>query len=717
MSQPDPASSHIVRFSHFELDLRSGELSSNGRRRTLPEQPLQILRVLLDRPGELVTRDELRERLWPADTFVDFEHGLNAAVKRLRDALGDSADVPRLIETVPRRGYRFIAPVSHVDRELAVNRESESPSAPPRRRARAAAISITGVCAITAAAWWFWPRPLPPAASQVVVPLTTLKGVEVYPTLSPDGEQVAFDWDGNTGDNRDIYLKTIGASEVRRLTTSPHRDTYPAWSPDGRQIAFARIRDPLAAVQTVYLVSPLTGAERKIIDFPINGRVAWTPDGKWLAVGRNPGRTNAFPPSSPGNGGIYLIPVQGGEPRALTTIKGPHSHFNPALSPDGRRVAYIACRATASCNIEVAALDANVGVTGSALPLVEREKSISGLAWDPEGRSIVYAVEPAPPASYLWRVRADGRRTPERLEVAGIGALMPGIALRRDRLAFALLRNAVSIHALDSTHSSPGVLISTFWDWHPSYSPDGTLIAFSSSRSADAVEIWLSGADGSAPRQLTHGPGQWQGSPAWSPDGWRIAFDSRHGDGTWSIWTIDVEGGSPRQVTREGGDENMPGWSHDGRWIYFVSDQGRGRDVWRIPADGGTPERITRAGCGLVYPFESVDGRELLYKAVNGESPLLALPLSGGTPRAVVPCATDTFTVAGERIYYAECGRGPERALRVRDTATGQDRALGKVRDIPTNTWARPAVSPDGHTILIHRNTVTSDLMLIEHFR
>ena len=105
-------SAEIVRFGSFEVDLRAGELRCNGAKVKLQEQPFQIVRLLLERPGEAVTREELRTRLWPADTFVDFDHGLNAAVRRLRDALGDDADNPRFVETLPRRGYRFIAPVT-----------------------------------------------------------------------------------------------------------------------------------------------------------------------------------------------------------------------------------------------------------------------------------------------------------------------------------------------------------------------------------------------------------------------------------------------------------------------------------------------------------------------------------------------------------------------------------------------------------------------------
>lgn len=106
-----PSLRQVIRFGAFEVDVEAGELRKQGLKTRLQEQPLQILLLLLARPGDVVTREDLRQQLWPADTFVDFEHSLNAAVKRLRDALGDSADNPRFIETLPRRGYRFLLPV------------------------------------------------------------------------------------------------------------------------------------------------------------------------------------------------------------------------------------------------------------------------------------------------------------------------------------------------------------------------------------------------------------------------------------------------------------------------------------------------------------------------------------------------------------------------------------------------------------------------------
>jgi TolB-like protein/DNA-binding winged helix-turn-helix (wHTH) protein/Tfp pilus assembly protein PilF len=155
-----------VRFGPFQLDLRTGELRKGAIGINLPDQPLQVLKTLIERPGELVTRDQLRQRLWPAETFVDFEHGMNAAVRRLRDALGDSADAPRFIETLPRRGYRFIAPViqplaaeealSHPEEQT---RKEELPTpARPLTRARLLGIITTMVLVAAAALWAFGHR-------------------------------------------------------------------------------------------------------------------------------------------------------------------------------------------------------------------------------------------------------------------------------------------------------------------------------------------------------------------------------------------------------------------------------------------------------------------------------------------------------------------------------------------------------------------------------
>src|ERR1051326_3450074 len=196
MASPAP-NPPIIRFGPYEVDLRTGELRKHGLRIKLQDQPFQILAMLLDRPGELITRDQIQEKLWPAETFVDFDHSVNTAIRRLRDALSDSADQPRYVETLPRRGYRFIGevqssavpdpakvvPISGATGHSSVSSEivpggcvqpspfRTSPSASagmPRRWIMLAAVTaITALAAILA--WRFWPQPTSDALDSVAV--------------------------------------------------------------------------------------------------------------------------------------------------------------------------------------------------------------------------------------------------------------------------------------------------------------------------------------------------------------------------------------------------------------------------------------------------------------------------------------------------------------------------------------------------------------------
>jgi DNA-binding winged helix-turn-helix (wHTH) protein len=250
VSAQSGATSAPIRFGVFAFDVLSSELRRDGVRVTIGEQPTQVLRLLLERHGELVTREDLRATLWPDQTFIDdFDQGLNAAVKRLRDLLGDKADDPQLIETVPRRGYRFIG---RVDEPEAVRAPpiSSSSEPGPRRWTRSRALWVGGCTAVVilagavAVMWMPLRSTSPPAAPATpparVVALTTLPGVESFAAFSPDGNAIAFTWNGEKGDNFDVYVKDIGSSQVRRLTKDPGRDVSPVWSPDGRQIAFVR---------------------------------------------------------------------------------------------------------------------------------------------------------------------------------------------------------------------------------------------------------------------------------------------------------------------------------------------------------------------------------------------------------------------------------------------------------------------------------------------
>ena len=186
------SSPRIIRFSTFEVNLHTGELRQQGQKVKLQEQPFQVLTALLERPGEIVTREELRSKVWTADTFVDFDHSLNAAVKRLRDALGESAETPIFVETLARRGYRFIG---------NIERPAATPSARPILWQWLSATRNAVLGGLTAFAlvlsFLYYSHSLRSKGGQpTVTPVVTNVGEKYTPSLSPDGQHLAFAWNG-----------------------------------------------------------------------------------------------------------------------------------------------------------------------------------------------------------------------------------------------------------------------------------------------------------------------------------------------------------------------------------------------------------------------------------------------------------------------------------------------------------------------------------------
>jgi DNA-binding winged helix-turn-helix (wHTH) protein len=271
-------------FGVFELNPRTGELRKHGVKLKLQEQPAQILALLLEHAGEVVTREDIQKRLWPEGTYVDFDNAINSAVRKLRDALGDSPESPRFVETLARRGYRFIAPVSHPASHSPL-RESSSrflnqtvplPRSAPKpelvlkpertqRRNRHFALGLVALAVGLAATTLLWTTRKTHRTVEAEfqsTPLTSYPGTESGPSFSPDGTRVAFSWDGPNQDNLDIYVKLVGAGDPVRLTKDPVDDHDPAWSPDGNWIAF--LRDLNDTERVILLIPALGGSERTI---------------------------------------------------------------------------------------------------------------------------------------------------------------------------------------------------------------------------------------------------------------------------------------------------------------------------------------------------------------------------------------------------------------------------------------------------------------------
>ena len=654
--------------------------------------------------------------------------------------------IRRCLEKEPDRRFNGMPDVK-IELHAVARAVAETQLRRSRRWATVAAVALVAIGVAVGPRLRSRPSPLPPPAAMKVVQLTSVNGLEIEPTFSPDGTQVTFSWNGEREDNYDIYVKTIGSSGVRRLTTDPAADTFPIWSPDGKQIAF--LRDHAGGGTTVYSVLPSGGEERKLSDFRIGGgvsaRIAWSPDERWI-VGR-PDLSEDL--AKNGSWALYLIPLGGGTPRRLTEARAPDLDAAPAFSPDGRRFAYAACVNLTSriCRVNVIDLRADYTPAGPPRHLANAGRSVAAVAWSRDGTSIVYDTN-ARGRWELWRVSLDGAE-PERLEMAGDHSRQAAVAPAGDRLAFERAYQLRSVFKLRTKGEPEPVLVSSAWDYNPQFSPDGSRIVFSSRRSGDVEEIWLASTDGSGARQLTYGPGTRQTLPAWSPDGRQIAFESTGANGLADIWVIPADGGVPRRVTTDPGEENAPSWSRDGTRIYFLSDRDGdgiwgGHDTWQVPAEGGPSTRVTQGGSSSLV-FESADGKALIYQSriayesadgkthpTLGDSPLLAIPIGGGTPRQVVPCVRfQSFAVVNSDVYYSPCGSRRDRdqsngfmrtwapdseiPIHVLDPSTGHVRILASVK-APFDP-ARLAVSPDGKTILVHRNTSISDLMMIENFR
>jgi DNA-binding winged helix-turn-helix (wHTH) protein len=305
----------VYQFGQFEVSAASGELLRDGKHVKLQEQPFRLLVVLLENAGDVVTREELRDRIWPKDTFVDFDGSLRVAIRKLREALHDDVDYPRYVETIPKRGYRFLGSVERSvspslpgtlpRREDGFIGELETPvqdvvpvvTVEPDRGSRprqawlkiAAGVLAISVVALVALVAYRWHRQQRPQEQEALtaVPFTALPGLASSPAFSPDGSRIAFAWNGDPAhriDGFDLYVKALGSETLLRLTQHPSEWISPAWSPDGTQIAFHRLD---SADTGIYVVPALGGPERKLrstriyrSDFAI---ISWSPDGKWIA--------------------------------------------------------------------------------------------------------------------------------------------------------------------------------------------------------------------------------------------------------------------------------------------------------------------------------------------------------------------------------------------------------------------------------------------------
>jgi Tol biopolymer transport system component len=611
---------------------------------------------------------------------------------------------------------------AHFELDEAAPVHATAPSHPATRGLRIGArtIVLTGAAATLLAAgtlWWVAAdrdQALPPMQ---VLSLTPYPGFEATPTFSPDGQQVAFSWDGEQRDNDDIYVLLVGADLPHRLTTSPARDVSPAWKPDGSQIAFARLDD---AQVGVYVASPLGGAEQRLATFPparistsVRGTadpsLSWSPDGRWLAVTYI---------ATENSSAVYVIAHDGSHTRQLLPGGEGHDYRAIAFSPKGDALAFVD-----SGYLGVMEIDPKDPSKQGQPPrrLGAYQGYVGGLAWTLDARELIYGRAPyaAPPPSYLWRLAVDGSSPPQRVDLAGV-ASFPAMSPAGHRLAFSRRDFNVDMLLLYGDKGRDPVATSTFNEFDASFSPDQSKIAFSSDRTGDGNEIWIVDRDGAGRRPLTRGAHRPEGSPRWSPDGRRIAFDGLGDDGQRHVFIVDEVGGPIRQIpSKPGSFDQLPSWSRNGEWLYFGSSRSGAGEIWRVLVAGGEAQQITRHGGDA--PFESWDGRTLYFsKPTRGGRSVFAMRLDGGPERALGIDVVFWNYFPGERgLYFASLptGRRAPYSYEVRLLhASGKISVLHEVRLASMSPGL--SATGDGSTILIAGVTeIGQDLLRIENFR
>jgi eukaryotic-like serine/threonine-protein kinase len=594
-----------IRFGEFEADLHAGEIRRSGSRIKLQDQPFRVLQILLEHPGDLVTREELQSRIWPEDSFGDFDHAVNVAVGKLRAALGDSAENPSFIETVPRRGYRFVAsldegPVDPHPQLPAIDGNRPSEAIPVFNRTLLALLAIVVSVFLVGSGLFLGHRTAkwqPPDFQR----LTVSRGAVYTARFAPDGHSVIYaaSWNGEpteifSTDPKIPGARSLGLPATQLLAVSSLGEMAVLRPVDNRFL--------FAAHGTLGQV-PLTGGSPRQLAESVDW-ADWSSDGVTLAAVRNV------------NGKQRLEFPLG---HVLYETAGWVSH--PRISPKGDQVAFLDHPIFPDNKGDVSIVD----LQGHKRVVSAAWESVLGLAWSADGTEIwfsashggperhIYAVDlsgqqrlifRAPGGVTLQDIASDGRVLVTRDEQrVGMMALAPGATTEREvswrdwsvptdisRDGNTVLFDEQGLQsgptytvAVRDTRGSPPIPLGPGMAGH--LSPDGK---WATAIVSDAHLLLLPTGVGTA-TQIEQGDIQryWHGA-YWMPDGKEIVFSANRPGHAVQCFAQDVDGGKPRPVTPEG--VALCKLSPDGKLITGngLTDGGG----WLYPIDGGQPRPI-----------------------------------------------------------------------------------------------------------------------------
>ena len=640
MAEPSINAS-VVRFGIFELDRRSGELRRSGIKVKLQDQPFQILTMLLERPGEIVTREELQKRLWPGDTFVDFDLSLNSAVKKLRQALGDDSDNPRYIETLYRRGYRFIGAVNgaHAEEPLAATRASAaSPQQvvkPEIRGSRALTWSLLAALCVAGAAWIWWTRPLPTPQVTGYTQIThddLRKG-----TIVTDGERLFF---SEMSGDRFVVSQVSAAGGETSILPIPFKNVgLGDIAPDGTALLVGSMEN--TGKTAAFWAVPLPVGPPQRLNDAAGNDAAWSRDRNQIAFASG--------------ADIYVANGNGSQPRKIATGDG--SVFGLRFSPDGRVLRFeVVDPRNGSSALWQVRLD------GTSLhPLLpgwnQTPHECCG-NWTPDGRYYLFQSLRNGKTN-LWALRDNrSRLEPHPVPVQltnGPLNFCCAVASRDGKKIFAIGDQARAELLRYDGRSAFSSYLGGISARDVAFSSDGQWMTYVS---VPDSALWRSKLDGSQRLQLTET--SWQaGLPRWSPDGKQILFMGRTANTGWRAFLISSAGGAPRDLVPSAPVAYDPNWSPDGKAIVLTlneagspgaSPSGPGIAIFDLTNEKLSP---LPSAAQLFSPRWSPDGRYIA--AITDDSEKLRLfdrATKQWTDLVNMPIGYPSWSHDGQYLYF-----------------------------------------------------------------
>lgn len=618
---PSRISAGIIYFEEFEADLRSRELRKGGARLRLPDQSFQVLAMLLERPGELITRDEIKQRLWPSDTFVDFDHGLNNAVNRLREALGDSATSPRYIETLHRRGYRLMSLVDGQGIGVLDDNADHilKPAFSVETKARGSKwkyLLFVTVVSVFVIVWvavrfhqaspWRSTRSfiLPPDGTTFNL-ITDLGGTVV---LSPDGTKMAFVAIDRKGNAR-IWIRSLSNLDAYQVRDTDGA-TFPFWSPDGQWIGF--FADGKLKKVNVAGGSPVTLCD-----------AAFGRGGSWKDT------VIIFAPES--HSAIYKISDAGGQPVRITTVDTSlhTTHRWPKFLPDGKHFIFFAAshfRDATHDGVYFASIDGHeqrlvtaseadatyaLGFlffySGSMLvsqPFNPRTGQLGGLV-RPSGERVLYD-------SSIWKAVFD-------VSESGVMAYELGDSVAGTQLRW-----------FDRHGKQLGAVGAPAFQWEPRLSPDGKKLALGVGDGGYS-NIWMYDFSRDSRRQVTFGKFD-HGSPVWAGQN-KLFFSSKRKH--YSVYSGSMDQSQGERLILETGTDSWPlDLSPDSRYLLYGSGLGIGQaksQLWIYPiAQHRQPFRLLSGNDVETCAQFSPNGRWVAYTSNrSGRNEVYVMPFQG----------------------------------------------------------------------------------------